>query len=557
MVAVGGGALTDVAGFAAATFRRGLPWIAVPTTLVGQVDAAIGGKTAIDVAAKNDVGAFHLPEAVIADPMVLTTLPPREWAAGFAEVVKTALLAGGRLWELVRAWQPGMGEADERTELVRLTAAYKARVVGEDPTEQGVRAVLNLGHTIGHGVEAASGYGELLHGEAVAIGLLAALRLSVELRGLDEAVLARDGADPRPRRTAHEGHRSRGRRRDGGDARRQEADRRASPAGAARFGRIAGVRHRPWGRPADAGRIISAVIAVLNGVNLNLLGRRDPELYGSLTLSNLESKIYKWSRESGTTARCFQTNHEGAFVDNLHEAVGWATHGMAVNPGAWTHYSYAIRDAIEYVVQQGVEVVEVHLSDIEAREEFRRHSVLADVVSHRPLGPERYRLGVGDLHPVGAGAQAGPGDLVGGAVGAHRLRRPVGVQATQVHDDVAGRAGGTGDDDPGVHLGVAAQLHAPGVRLLLELVGLGSGEVGVGRHGSTSQGRATAGGTNVVAWSPCAVSAGQVGTPDQPARLRSACRRALARLPHQAIEHQRRRPRGSWNSQPQPQPGQA
>ncbi len=189
VVAIGGGAVTDVAGFAAATFRRGLAWIAVPTTLVGQVDAAIGGKTAIDVAAKNDVGAFHLPEAVIADPVVLETLPGREWAAGFAEVVKTALLAGGRLWEIVRAWQPGLGEVGQRTELVRLTAAYKARVVGEDPTEQGLRAVLNLGHTIGHGVEAAAGYGELLHGEAVAIGLLAALRLSVELRGLDDAVL--------------------------------------------------------------------------------------------------------------------------------------------------------------------------------------------------------------------------------------------------------------------------------------------------------------------------------------------------------------------------------
>jgi shikimate kinase/3-dehydroquinate synthase len=190
VVAIGGGAVTDVAGFAAATFRRGVAWIAVPTTLVGQVDAAIGGKTAIDVAAKNDVGAFHLPEAVIADPVVLETLPPREWAAGFAEVVKTALLAGGRLWEIVRGWQPGAGEVEARTELVRLTAAYKARVVGEDPTEQGLRAVLNLGHTIGHGVEAAAGYGELLHGEAVAIGLLAALRLSVELRGLDAAILA-------------------------------------------------------------------------------------------------------------------------------------------------------------------------------------------------------------------------------------------------------------------------------------------------------------------------------------------------------------------------------
>ena len=189
VVAVGGGAVTDVAGFAAATFRRGLAWIAVPTTLVGQVDAAIGGKTAIDVAAKNDVGAFHLPETIVADPAVLGSLPPREWAAGFAEVVKTALLAGGRLQDLVDAREPGIGSVDDRTDLIRLTAAYKARIVAEDPREAGVRAFLNLGHTIGHGVEAAAGYGSLLHGEAVAIGLSAALWLSVQLRGLDPAVL--------------------------------------------------------------------------------------------------------------------------------------------------------------------------------------------------------------------------------------------------------------------------------------------------------------------------------------------------------------------------------
>jgi shikimate kinase/3-dehydroquinate synthase len=189
LVALGGGTVTDVAGFAAASFRRGLAWIAAPTTLVGQVDAAIGGKTAINVAAKNDVGAFHLPEAVVADPDLLETLPPREWAAGFAEVAKTALLAGGPLAELVAAWRPGPGEREARVELVRRCAAYKARVVAEDPTERGLRAVLNLGHTIGHGVEAAAGYGGLLHGEAVAVGLSAALWMSVRLAGLDPAVL--------------------------------------------------------------------------------------------------------------------------------------------------------------------------------------------------------------------------------------------------------------------------------------------------------------------------------------------------------------------------------
>ena len=134
------------------------------------------------------------------------------------------------------------------------------------------------------------------------------------------------------------------------------------------------------------------MIAVYNGVNLNLLGRRDPALYGPLTLQLLESRVYEWARERSLTARCFQTNHEGELIEHLHDCTGWAT-GVILNPGAWTHYSYALRDAVEYVAQQGIPVVEVHLSDIEHREAFRRHSVLTDVASHRVIGrgPDGYR----------------------------------------------------------------------------------------------------------------------------------------------------------------------
>ena len=130
-------------------------------------------------------------------------------------------------------------------------------------------------------------------------------------------------------------------------------------------------------------------VAVLNGVNLNALADRDPALYGGLSLSELENRIYRWGRELGLSVRCQQTNHEGEFVDWCHEARGWAT-GVIVNPGAWSHYSYAIRDAIELF---SVPVVEVHLSDITKREEWRRTSVLADVVSARVIGkgPEGYR----------------------------------------------------------------------------------------------------------------------------------------------------------------------
>jgi 3-dehydroquinate synthase len=194
IVCAGGGSITDVGGFAAATFRRGVPWLAVPSTLVGQVDAAIGGKTAINVAAKNDVGAFWQPQAVLCDPALLETLPAREWSGGMAEVVKTSLLSGGRLWELVEGWQPGLGETPARSELVQRCVGVKTVVVAADPEDRGSRAILNLGHTIGHGIEAVAGYGGLSHGECVSIGLVAALRLSEELAGLEAGTAERVAA---------------------------------------------------------------------------------------------------------------------------------------------------------------------------------------------------------------------------------------------------------------------------------------------------------------------------------------------------------------------------
>ena len=130
-------------------------------------------------------------------------------------------------------------------------------------------------------------------------------------------------------------------------------------------------------------------IAVINGANLNALADRDPELYGGISYDELETRIYSWAAELNLSARCFQTNHEGAFIDWCHDARTWAS-GVIVNPGAWTHYSYAIRDALELF---RVPVVEVHLSNIEEREEWRRHSVIQDVVSYRVLGkgPDGYR----------------------------------------------------------------------------------------------------------------------------------------------------------------------
>jgi shikimate kinase/3-dehydroquinate synthase len=172
LVAVGGGSTTDLAGFVAASYMRGIDWVAVPSTLVGQVDAAIGGKVGVDLPeGKNLVGAFHWPAETVIDTALLDTLPAEERRNGLAEVVKTGLLAGEPLWALDTVAQ------------VRRCAAFKAAVCIRDPYEQGDRAWLNLGHTFAHALEAASGFA-VPHGRAVALGLLAALRLS----GLEEEV---------------------------------------------------------------------------------------------------------------------------------------------------------------------------------------------------------------------------------------------------------------------------------------------------------------------------------------------------------------------------------
>jgi len=200
VVAVGGGILTDLAGFAAAIYFRGVPWISVPTTLLAQVDAGLGGKTGANLrAGKNLLGAFHQPRAVVCDPDALATLPTRELWSGLAEVVKCALLspqedAGGipllerceRSLEDAAAGDPGLLGA-----LVTACLRVKGRIVADDEREGAARAFLNLGHTVGHALEAATGYRRFTHGEAVALGLRGALRLSHSRKLLDTPTLQR------------------------------------------------------------------------------------------------------------------------------------------------------------------------------------------------------------------------------------------------------------------------------------------------------------------------------------------------------------------------------
>lgn len=190
LVALGGGVVGDLAGFVAATYQRGVPVVQVPTTIVAQVDSAYGGKTGVDLpSAKNYVGAYHQPSSVVVDVDTLATLPREEAAAGYAEVVKTALIAGGHLWERVRT-----GDVPD-TEMIFECARTKLAVVAMDERDGGVRQVLNLGHTVGHAIETVTGYARYRHGEAVGLGLLAALRLSGQdaLRDEVAALLAAQG----------------------------------------------------------------------------------------------------------------------------------------------------------------------------------------------------------------------------------------------------------------------------------------------------------------------------------------------------------------------------
>ena len=194
LVALGGGVVGDLAGFCAATYQRGVAIVGCPTTLTAQVDSAYGGKTGVDLPeAKNYVGAYHQPAAVITDTSALETLPEAEVASGYAEVLKSALIAGGELWRRLSDDEP-LDDA-----MVKACVRLKLSIVAEDERDAGRRAVLNLGHTVGHAIEAATGYARYRHGEAVGLGLLAALRLSgqSELRERVGELLAAHGLPTR------------------------------------------------------------------------------------------------------------------------------------------------------------------------------------------------------------------------------------------------------------------------------------------------------------------------------------------------------------------------
>jgi 3-dehydroquinate synthase len=190
VVALGGGVVGDLAGFVAATYLRGVPFVQVPTTLLSQVDSSVGGKVGVNLAAgKNLVGAFYQPKLVLCDLDSLKTLPAREFASGMAEVIKYGIIYDARFFGQLERQLPRLLAQDSKVlaAVIARCCEIKAEVVGQDETEGGLRAILNFGHTIGHAIENISGYGKYLHGEAISIGQVLAARLSVVQHGLPSA----------------------------------------------------------------------------------------------------------------------------------------------------------------------------------------------------------------------------------------------------------------------------------------------------------------------------------------------------------------------------------
>jgi 3-dehydroquinate synthase len=194
LVALGGGVVGDLAGFVAATYLRGIPFVQVPTTLLSQVDSSVGGKVGVNLrAAKNLIGAFYQPRLVLCDLATLKTLPTREYISGLAEVIKYGIIYDAALFERLERELPKLLKREPKAlaAVIARCCEIKAEVVRQDETESGLRAILNFGHTVGHALEAVSHYGKYLHGEAIAIGQVAAARISAQVLGLPETHVER------------------------------------------------------------------------------------------------------------------------------------------------------------------------------------------------------------------------------------------------------------------------------------------------------------------------------------------------------------------------------
>ena len=390
VVALGGGVVTDVAGFAASVYHRGVPVVHVPTTLLGQIDAAIGGKTGVNLPeGKNLVGAFWQPSAVLCDTETLSTLPPREYRSGLGEMVKYEFLGLRGLRDL------------PLDEAVAACVDCKAAVVAGDERESGGRAVLNYGHTLAHALETAGSY-DLRHGEAVAIGLVFAARLAHRLGRIDDerarraptgGCLVRPAARPAPRfgsgsAGGHHATRQEGRTR-GAHLRPGRSPWSRAGAGGRRVG---GARNPRRARKRRAGQLSLHLVVLLSGPNLNLLGQREPHIYGTSTLEDHVATARKAAAGLGLEVEHHQADSEAGLVALVHGARNRAS-AIIVNPGAVGHYGWSLHDALASF--EGP-VIELHLSNPDAREPWRRTSVVAPVSTGciSGFGGDGYRLAV-------------------------------------------------------------------------------------------------------------------------------------------------------------------
>ena len=400
LIAVGGGALGDAAGFLAATYLRGVPFIQLPTTLVAQIDSSIGGKTGVDLPeGKNLVGAFHQPAAIVIDVDLLRTLPERQLRAALGEAAKMAVIGDERLFELLESDGAAIARADPASfeggalaEVVERAGWAKVEIVSADERERRsrVRRInLNLGHSLGHAFEAAAGYGALLHGEAVAYGLRAAVR---DRHGSRRHATRTGRADRAAARRAGAGRASRSPR-SGRSRSTWLPTRKLTPAGScAGCSRPptgsscattssptwSSVRHRACWRPAAGARGDQGPRAP----GARSQPRRKPQagIYGTETLVDIHAGIAARAAELGLWVSFFQSNHEGALIDRLHQR---DFDVAIVNAGGLTHTSVALRDALLAIQRP---FIEVHLSDPSKREPFRQVNFLHDIALESIVG---------------------------------------------------------------------------------------------------------------------------------------------------------------------------
>ena len=385
IVSLGGGAATDVAGFVAATWLRGVDIVHVPTTLLAMVDAAVGGKTGINTdAGKNLVGAFHQPAAVLVDLATLETLPRNEIVAGMAEIVKAGFIADPVILDLIEADPEAALDptGEVLPELIRRAVAVKAEVVAADEKESQLREILNYGHTLAHAIERRERY-RWRHGAAVSVGLVFAAELGRLAGRLDDETADRHrtiltslglpvsyDADALPQLLEY------------------MAGDKKTRSGVLRFVVLDGLGKPGRLEGPDPSLLAAAyseigasqtmtTVNVINGPNLGRLGRRQPEVYGATTHDDLVALIEREAAELGLKAVVRQSDSEAELLDWIHQAAD-AGEPVVLNAGALTHTSVALRDAC---AELRAPLIEVHISNVHAREEFRHHSYLSGVAT--------------------------------------------------------------------------------------------------------------------------------------------------------------------------------